>query len=259
MDEMTYCIALRLKTGLVMLADTRTNAGVDNISRFRKLFTWSTPGERAIALMTAGNLAITQAVISLLQERIDANDPNQPHILNAPTLFQVTQLIGDAMRDVQDRYAQGLQAANESGGATIVVAGQRRGGQPRLYLVYSAGNFIEATDDTPFFQIGEHKYGKPILDRVITPDIDIADAKTAALLSMDSTLRSNLTVGMPLDLAVIRAGRFEFEELRRIEPDDSEFHALSLVWSQLMRDAFVQARERTSQMVAQGVAPQQMS
>ncbi|MEO1330495.1 MAG: peptidase [Pseudomonadota bacterium] len=241
---MTYCVGLRLKSGLVLLADTRTNAGVDNISRFRKLFTWSNPGERAIAMMTAGNLAITQGVISLLQERIDAADPNFDNLMTASSMFRVAQLVGDAMQEVQNRYAVGLSAMNESGGATIVVAGQRRGGQPRLFLIYSAGNFIEATDDTPFFQIGEHKYGKPILDRVITPDIDILDAKTAALLSMDSTLRSNLTVGMPLDLAVIRAGRFEFEELRRIEPDDQSFHALSQNWSQLMRDAFVKAREQ---------------
>lgn len=248
-EDMTYCVGLRLKAGLVLLADTRTNAGVDNIARFRKLFTWSTPGERAIAMMTAGNLAITQGVISLLQERIDAADPNFDNLMTAPSMFRVAQLVGDAMQEVQHRYAQGLTAMNESGGSTIVVAGQRMGGQPRLFLVYSAGNFIEATDDTPFFQIGEHKYGKPILDRVITPDIEIDDAKTAALLSMDSTLRSNLTVGMPLDLAVIRSGRFEFDELRRIEPDDQEFHALSQVWSQLMRDAFVKAREKANSVV----------
>lgn len=239
---MTYCVAIRLTSGLVLLADTRTNAGVDNISKFRKLFTWTNPGERAIAMMTAGNLAITQAVISLLQERIDNSPPGFDTILSAPSLFRAAQLVGDAMREVQDRYAPGLAATGESSTSSIVLAGQRRGGKVRLFLIYSAGNFIEATEDTAYFQIGEHKYGKPILDRVITPDTDIDDAKTAALLSMDSTLRSNLTVGMPLDLAIIPAETFGFSELRRIEPDDPHFHALSNAWSELMRDAFVRAR-----------------
>lgn len=248
---MTYCVAIRLTEGLVLLADTRTNAGVDNISKYRKLFTWTAPGERAVALMTAGNLAITQAVLSLLQERID-NNSNNESLLSAPSLFRVAELVGDAMREVQNRYGPGLAATGESATSSIVVAGQRAGGQLRLFLVYSAGNFIEATDDTSFFQIGEHKYGKPILDRVISPDTSLEDAKTAALLSMDSTLRSNLTVGMPLDMAVLPAGRFEFSELRRIEPEDPHFHALSHAWSELMREAFVQARQQAQSEIENG-------
>ncbi|MEL6316099.1 MAG: proteasome-type protease [Pseudomonadota bacterium] len=244
---MTYCVAMRLQGGLVLLADTRTHAGVDDIARYRKLFTWTQPGERVIALMTAGNLAMTQAVISLLQERIDTPEPGVDNLMSAPSMFRVAELVGDAMRETQERYGPGLTAMNENGVATIVLAGQRQGGQLRLFMIYSAGNFIEATDDTPFFQIGEHKYGKPILDRVITPTTSLIDAKTAALLSMDSTMRSNLSVGMPLDLAVIPRDALAFQELRRIEPDDPEFHGLSQAWSELMRDAFVQARRRVAE------------
>ena len=241
---MTYCIAIRAETGLVLLADTRTNAGVDNISRFSKLFTWVNPGERAFGLLTSGNLAMTQAVVTLLQERVENPVDGVPNVMTAPSMFAVAQLIGDAMVEVQNRYLQGLTATNESGAATIVLAGQRLGGAPRLFMIYSAGNFIEATEDTPFFQIGEHKYGKPILDRVITPQISLEDAKTAALLSMDSTLRSNLTVGMPLDLAVLPTNQLAFSEISRIEADNPHFHALSHAWSELMLEAFAKARER---------------
>ncbi len=251
---MTYCVALRLREGLVLLADTRTNAGVDNISRYRKLYTWTQPGERAIAMMTAGNLAVTQAVMSHLNEQLASPAPDGDTLFTAPSLFRVAEVVGDAMRAVQNRYGPGLQAMNESGHASIVVAGQRLGGDLRLFMVYAAGNFIEATEDTPYFQIGEHKYGKPILDRVINIDTSLEDAKTAALLSMDSTLRSNLTVGMPLDIAVIRRDAFSFSENRRIEPDDANFHALSQVWSELMRDAFVQARQRAALLSEQFVA-----
>ncbi|MEM9726413.1 MAG: proteasome-type protease, partial [Pseudomonadota bacterium] len=246
---MTYCIGIRLNAGLVLLADTRTNAGVDNISRFRKLFTWSIPGERAFAMLTSGNLATTQAVISLLQERMDRPQDGVDNLMTAPSMFRMAELVGGAMREVQNRYAQGLSATNEDGGATIVLAGHRTGGQPRLFMIYPAGNFIEATPDSPYFQIGEHKYGKPILDRVITPDTTLEDAKTAALLSMDSTLRSNLTVGMPLDLAVLSAGSFTFSELRRIEPDDPHFHALSHAWSEMLLNSFHEARERAANNV----------
>ncbi|MCI4661641.1 MAG: peptidase [Neomegalonema sp.] len=245
---MTYCVALKLRAGMVLLADTRTNAGVDNVAVYKKLFTWQQPGERVIMLMTAGNLAITQAVISYLDEQIVHPTPGAETILTAPTMLRVVEIVGDAMRAVQGRYAAGLQAMAESSLATIVVAGQRVGGVPRLFMVYAAGNFIEATDDTPFFQIGEHKYGKPILDRVISPDTPLEDGKTAALLSMDSTLRSNLSVGMPLDLAIMPSDSFHLSEHRRIERDDVEFHALSNAWSELMKDAFRQARQQVAAM-----------
>ncbi|MEL6124838.1 MAG: peptidase [Pseudomonadota bacterium] len=235
---MTYCLALKLDDGLVCLADTRTNAGVDNISRFRKMFTWHIPGDRVIVMMTAGNLAITQAVISLLQENIDNPKEGIETITEATSMFRVAEIVGDAMQFVQSRYAKGFAATGESGSSSIVVAGQREGGTPRLFQVYTAGNFIEATDDTPYFQIGEFKYGKPILDRVITTDTPIDVAVTASLLSMDSTLRSNLSVGMPLDLAVIRTDTLDFEQHRRIEEQDEAFAELSEAWSRELRAAF---------------------
>lgn len=224
-----------------MLADTRTNAGVDNISRVKKLFTWQVPGDRIISIMTAGNLAITQAIISELNERIEAPN-NQPTLYSAPSMFEVAQLVGDTMRKVQQRYGPGLASRNVDSGASLIVAGQRAGGVPRLFMVYAAGNFIEATEDSPYFQLGEHKYGKPILDRVITVDTDIQDAIICALLSMDSTIRSNLTVGMPLDLAVIRTNTLVFEQLRRIEADDPAFFAFSETWSNALKNAFSEMR-----------------
>lgn len=235
---MTYCVAIKLDSGLVFLSDTRTNAGLDNIAKFKKMFTWEVPGERAITLMTAGNLAITQAVVSLLQENIDHPENGLETILNCPSMFRVAELVGDAMRVVQGRYGPGLQQTGESTLSSIIVGGQRIGGAPRLFHVYTAGNFIEATLETPYFQIGEHKYGKPILDRVIEPDTPLDVSVTAALLSMDSTLRSNLSVGMPLDLSVIEEGKFAFSQNRRIEEFDPNFQALSSGWSSALRNAF---------------------
>lgn len=235
---MTYCVAIKLDAGLVFLSDTRTNAGLDNIAKFKKMFTWDVPGERAITLMTAGNLAITQAVVSLLQENIEHPENGLETILNAPSMFRVAELVGDAMRVVQTRYGPGLQQTGESTMSSIIVGGQRTGGEHRLFHVYTAGNFIEATPETPYFQIGEHKYGKPILDRVITPETPLNVSVTAALLSMDSTLRSNLSVGMPLDLAVVEKGTYSFSQNRRIEEYDANFQALSAGWSAELRKAF---------------------
>lgn len=235
---MTYCVALKLNQGLVFLADTRTNAGVDNISKVKKLFTWTAPGDRAIAMMTAGNLGITQAVISEINEDLERPVSGQPNLFTADSMFDVAQLVGDKMREAQARYGPGLNARGVDSDASIIVGGQRTGGVPRLFLVYAAGNFIEAMDDTPYFQIGEHKYGKPIIDRVIAVETDMQDAVICALLSMDSTLRSNLSVGMPLDLAVMRAGMLDFEQNRRIEADDPTFRAFSERWSEQLKDAF---------------------
>lgn len=235
---MTYCLALKLHEGLVCLSDTRTNAGVDNISRYKKMFTWEVPGERVITMMTAGNLAITQAVTSLLQENIDNPRDGIETLFTAPTMFRVAEIVGDAMRMTQSRYGPGLSAMGESAVSSIIVAGQRAGGLPRLYHVYSAGNFIEATADTPYFQIGDHKYGKPILDRVISEETALETAITAAFLSMDSTLRSNLSVGMPLDLAVMPSHRIGFSQQRRIEENDENFRKLSNAWSAALREAF---------------------
>lgn len=237
---MTYCIGLRLDEGLVLLSDTRTNAGVDNISRFQKMFTWHVPGDRAIAIVTAGNLSITQGVITLLNKAIaeSRTDEKIESILNAPSLYRSTQLVGNAMREVQDQHRKALEEQGATANASMLVAGQRRGGRHRLFLIYSAGNFIEATDDTPYFQLGEHKYGKPILDRVIETTTTIPTALKAAMVSMDSTLRSNLSVGMPLDLAVIKTDTFNFAVQARIEQEDSYFQDIRLKWSNALRAAF---------------------
>lgn len=237
---MTYCVAIKLDAGLVLLSDTRTNAGLDNISRYGKMHAWEVPGERAIVLMTAGNLSITQGVITRIEKRIEtaAIDPECETILSADSLFRVAQIVGETMRDVQERHREGMEAQGASFDASVLVAGQRKGGSIRLFLVYSAGNFIEATRDTPFLQIGEHKYGKPILDRVITPETPLEKAKLAACVSMDSTLRSNLSVGMPLDLAIVEADALKITERRRIEPDDKDFGRLSEAWSKALNSAF---------------------
>ena len=237
---MTYCVGMVLDRGLIFMSDTRTNAGLDNISRFKKMFTWEVPGERILIACCAGNLSITQGVLTRINADIARakDDAEVETILNAPTLFRSAQLFGDAMKNVQERHRQTLQSQGAGADASILLGGQRRDGEMRLYLIYSAGNFIEATEDTPFFQIGEHKYGKPILDRTITPETDMRTAMKAVFLSMDSTLRSNLSVGMPLDLAVLKAGEMNFHSRRRIEQDDEKFLAISNGWADAIRSAF---------------------
>ena len=239
---MTYCVALKLNQGMVFLSDTRTNAGVDNVSRVKKLFTWEVPGQRALAIMTAGNLGITQAVISELELQIANGGPDDITLLNAPSIFKVAQLVGETMQRVQQQYGPGLAARGEDSGATLILGGQRAGHPPRLFQIYAAGNFIEATNDTPYFQIGEHKYGKPLIDRVLSVDTEMQDGVICALLSMDSTIRSNLTVGMPLDLAVLAAGDLRFTQNRRIDPEDETFRQFSEQWSQQMISAFAVLR-----------------
>jgi putative proteasome-type protease len=239
---MTYCVAINVEEGLVLLSDTRTNAGVDNISRFRKMFTWELPGERAVALMTAGNLSITQGVVTRIQAAIDKAEEGEDveTILNCPTLYRAAEMVGGKMRDMMERYGPSISQQGVSAGASAILAGQRKGGRPRIFLIYSAGNFIEATRDTPFLQVGEHKYGKPILDRVIRSDTSLADAINAAVVSMDSTLRSNLSVGMPLDLTVIKRDQYRFHARRRIEAGDPQFAQVSAAWSDALRHAFAE-------------------
>ncbi|MEJ7926799.1 peptidase [Sphingobium sp. AN641] len=237
---MTYCVAVRVNQGLVMLSDTRTNAGMDNIARFRKSFTYCVPGERAMTLMCSGNLSITQGVKSALSKAIkdSHSDPDVETILNCDTMHRAALIVGEAMRAMQSRYRESIEMDGSGARASIMIAGQRKGGKPRLYLIYSAGNFIEATADTPFFQIGEHKYGKPILDRIIKPETTLEDATKAVLVSMDSTLRSNLSVGMPLDLTVIERDAFDFRVRTRIEADNEEFAMISQSWSAALRKGF---------------------
>lgn len=237
---MTYCVALRVNAGIVMLADTRTNAGMDNISRFRKLFTHEVPGERALGILMSGNLSITQGVKTILSRALKRSEeePGVETILNCDSMFRAAQIVGEAMASMQGKYRHTIEMQGSAADATILVAGERKGGKPRLYLIYSAGNFIEATADSPYFQIGEHKYGKPILDRVITEDSSVDECVKAVCVSMDSTMRSNLSVGMPLDLGIIETGQYRFRTRTRIEADDTRFAAISQSWASALRKGF---------------------
>lgn len=238
---MTYCVGLLLNDGMVMLSDTRTNAGLDNISTYRKMFVFENPGERVIAIMTAGSLSITQTTLARLREVIDNPDSDaESSIMKAPTMLKVAEIVGNMLATVRTEIDEKLSAMNQGASASMIVAGQRKGGAMRLFLIYPEGNFIEATEDTPFLQIGEHKYGKPILDRVVKPTTSLADAQKAVLLSMDSTLRSNLSVGMPLDLCVIERDGCKVSMRRRIEAGDAQFRAMSEAWSKALRDGFLQ-------------------
>ena len=236
---MTYCVGLLLDEGMVMLSDTRTNAGLDNIATYRKMFTFEVPGDRVIAIATAGSLSVTQTVIARLTEAAEDPDADETvSVLKAPGMLDVATIIGNTLSEVRHDVAQKLNRMSQSASASLLVAGQRKGGEMRMFLVYPEGNFIEATPDTPYLQIGEHKYGKPILDRVIRSETSLVDAEKAVLLSMDSTLRSNLSVGMPLDLAVIEKDALCISRERRIEADDADFAALSRAWSDALRDSF---------------------
>jgi putative proteasome-type protease len=235
---MTYCVGLLLNEGMVLLSDTRTNAGLDNISTYRKMFTFEEPGERVIVIMTAGSLSVTQTTLAQLREAIEGPDPSpETSIMLAPTMLKVAEIVGDCLAKVREEIDHKLSAA-QGASASMIVAGQRKGGAMRMFLIYPEGNFIEATEDAPFLQIGEHKYGKPILDRVVKPTTTLADAQKAVLLSMDSTLRSNLSVGMPLDLAVVEKDACKVTLKRRIEAGDPAFRAMSEAWSTALRDGF---------------------
>ena len=234
---MTYCVGLALKDGLVLLSDTRTNAGVDNISIFSKMHVFKVPGERYLALMTAGNLAIGQAVVNLLHEGIKIDERTET-LYTVSTPFRAAQLAGEAVRRVFRTDGDALKEQGVGFDVSILLAGEIDGRGMRMFEIYSAGNFIEATPDTPFLQIGEHKYGKPILDRVVQYDTELMDGVKLVLVSMDSTLRSNLTVGMPIDLLVYRRGALEPELRRRITEDDDYFQMIRERWSQALREAY---------------------
>lgn len=241
---MTYCVGLKLDRGLVFAADTRTNAGLDNISTFKKLHVWEQEGERVITLLSAGNLAVTQAVVSLLTEHIAAGrDGNRSTLMNVETMFQAARLVGSAVREVRNIDGEALAANAENFHVTFILGGQIKGEEPRLFQIYSAGNFIEVSDDTPYLQIGEHKYGKPILDRVTRPDMRLGEGAKMILLSFDSTLRSNLSVGLPIDLLLYNTDSFTADRQLRIEKDDPYFQKLSTAWSDALRDAFTDIEE----------------
>ncbi len=236
---MTYCVGILLDRGLVFAADTRTNAGFDNISAFRKLHVWERPDDRVIVLLSAGNLAVTQAVVSHLTEQAEKPGSHEEETLyTATTMFQVARLVGKAIRSVKETDGEALVKTGDSFAVSFILGGQIGAERPRLFQVYAAGNFIEAGPDTPFFQIGEHKYGKPILDRVANPDMRLGEAAKMVLLSFDSTLRSNLSVGMPIDLLLYNSDTLKVERVRRVEQDDPYFKKLSEDWSKALRSAF---------------------
>ena len=234
---MTYCVGLDLRDGLVLLSDTRTNAGIDHVSTFGKMHVFEIPGERVIVLLTAGNLSLGQGVVNLLREGIESEGTPET-LLTVPSMFRAAQLVGEAIRHVYHIDGPALQEQNVSFDVSILLGGQLKGRSMRLFQVYSAGNFIEATPETPFLQIGEHKYGKPILDRAASYDTELYDGVKLVLVSMDSTLRSNLTVGMPIDLLVYRRDALTVELRRRITEDDEYFRMIRERWSAALRDAY---------------------
>ena len=237
---MTYCVAIKLNAGLVFLSDSRTNAGLDQISTFRKMIVYERTGDRFMVLLSAGNLSIAQSVREILQvEQLKDHDDAEPiTIWNARSMFDAARVLGSAVRRVHARDAASLGHAGVEFNVSLIFGGQIRGEGLRLYQVYSAGNFIEATPETPYFQIGESKYGKPVLDRVIEPDTPLDEAAKCALVSMDSTLKSNLTVGLPLDLVVYETDRFETDKIVCIDENNPYFRMLHGSWGEKLREVF---------------------
>lgn len=234
---MTYCVGLKLDRGLVFMSDTRTNSGVDNVSTYRKMHHWSVPGERVITLMSAGNLATTQSVVSLIDERTKAPEDRRPSILELSTMFQVAEFVGGLLRDTIAHHADTGQRATAFN-ATLILGGQIAGMPPRLFLIYPEGNFIEATDDTSLFQIGETKYGRPILVRAFDPTMSFEAAVKLLMVSFDSTIKANLSVGLPLDLSVYETDSVEQRTTLRIAEDDPYYSSISTGWGDALRQAF---------------------
>jgi putative proteasome-type protease len=235
---MTYCVGMLVDTGLVMLSDSRTNAGVDQINTFRKMATFQKANDRVLVLMSAGNLAITQAVVNLLHEVPEGAE--DARIYGAKNLFNAARVVGEALRQIHDRDGEMLKEHGHDFNATFILGGQIRGEEPRLFHVYSAGNFIESSIDTPYFQIGESKYGKPIIDRVISRSSSLAQAAKCALVSMDSTIRSNLSVGPPLDLAIIRRDEYRLATHISIDLENDYFKMIRTRWGFALQEVFAE-------------------
>jgi putative proteasome-type protease len=237
---MTYCIGIRLDAGMVFLSDSRTNAGMDQFSTFRKMIVYEKAGERFMVLLSAGNLSISQSVREILQiEKIEGTDDQPPvTIWNASSMFDAARVLGATVRRVYDQDGASLKEAGVDFNASFILGGQIRGEAMRMFQVYAPGNFIEATRETPYFQIGESKYGKPILDRVITPRAGLDEAAKCALVSMDSTLKSNLSVGLPLDLLVYREGELQSARMVCIDEHNPYFHMIRATWGQRLKQVF---------------------
>jgi putative proteasome-type protease len=236
---MTYCVAMSLDAGMIFASDSRTNAGVDQIARFSKMRVFSREGHRVVVTLSSGNLSITQNALSLLEQRARGGDAEH-HLWNASSMFDIARLIGDALREVKIRDGPYLQQNNIDSHANFIVGGQVRGEPPRLFEVYSEGNFIEATPDTCYFQIGESKYGKPVIDRVVSRSTGLLEATKCTIVSFDSTMRSNISVGLPIDLLVYETDALAIRLQRRIEESDSYFQMIHTQWGEGLRRVFAQ-------------------
>jgi putative proteasome-type protease len=236
---MTYCVGIKLDAGLVFLSDSRTNAGLDQISTYRKMMVYEKPGDRFMVLLSAGNLSISQSVREILQvEKVENGDDAPITIWNATSMFDAVRVLGAAVRRVYEQDGPSLKQAGVDFNASMIFGGQIAGEGMRLFLIYSAGNFIEATRETCYFQVGESKYGKPVLDRMITPHTPLDEAAKCALVSMDSTLKSNLSVGLPLDLLVYQANSLQTEQIVCIDEHNPYFAMIRGAWGKKLRQVF---------------------
>jgi len=236
---MTYCVAMSLEAGMIFAADSRTNAGVDQIGRFSKLRVFVREGDRVVVTLSSGNLSMTQSALNILEQRTRSGD-SQMQMWNAPSMFDIARLVGDALREVKMRDGPYLLQNNIDSHATFIVGGHVRGEPPRLFEVYSEGNFIEATADTCYFQIGESKYGKPVIDRVVTRATSLQEATKCTIVSFDSTMRSNISVGLPIDLAVYETDGLRLKLQKRIEESDPYFQMIHTQWGEGLRRVFAE-------------------
>jgi putative proteasome-type protease len=234
---MTYCVAMNLESGLMFASDSRTNAGMDHVSTFRKMQLFEQHDERLLVMLSAGNLATTQSVVSLLRQRA-ASGENSGHILSVPSMYDAACLVGETLREIAERDGPTLGQSGIEVGCSFLLGGQIRGEAPRLFNIYPQGNFIEASAETPYFQIGEAKYGKPIIDRVVHYDTPLEDAAKCALISFDSTMKSNLSVGLPIDMLLYGKDRLDSGQYRSINEHDPYFQQLHQGWGRALCDAF---------------------
>ena len=234
---MTYCVGLRLENGLVFMSDTLTNAGVDNINRNKKMYSWSIKNYRSIILLTSGNLATSQAAVNIINEKISENDLEHVNILKAPSMFKVARIIGRILREVTSEFAADGQNADNQYSSTFILGGQIKGDDHKLFLIYPEGNFIESSEDQPFFQIGETKYGKPIIVRAYDNSLDFGEAIKLLLVSFDSTMKANVSVGLPIDLCTLKKSSFIISNKIRIDQNNLYFKNISERWGASLKEA----------------------
>lgn len=233
---MTYCVSMRLDAGLVFLSDSRTNAGVDHINTFRKMHVFEKEGERVLVLMTSGNLSISQSIVNTLREKLGSS--RAASLNKVKNMFEAAKHVGDCLREVHARDAESLDKFGVDFASSLILGGQIKGEEPRVFSIYAAGNFIEATRETPYFQIGESKYGKPIIDRVVSPKTSLDEAAKCALISMDSTIRSNLSVGLPLDLLIYERDALKIKRRVNITHENAYYQQIGRQWGEQLRQSF---------------------